>query len=618
MSESEYPASQRITVDAAEQDHRIRAVTVFQTDRAEVRRRVTVELKRGQNYVDIERLPSCINEDSVLVEGIGSAVILDVVYHAPNSTQTTTTLVDDSPVAVCHRELESLKQDRNIAREQFKFLSSYGRSLDSKVTNSEELARFLDMFGPRQSEVAKRLQDLDLQIARTQNEYEEKRKLHRIEHDEKRCTKISVVVYADNDGKAEIMLTYVVSHASWTPLYDVHASVGRSQSSASTFDLHYRASITQTTGEDWSSVKLTLSTASPRLGTAIPSLSPWRIHRLQSGRTRSWSPPEVFVPSPAIVQVGHDYRYRRSRSRSSSRSRSPRMIYTEASRPLSPDAGLLLDRGAPAPAYEPPRIRAPSPMRWRDAQAVSSDSINTTFSIPGRSSIQSDETSHKVVIQVLYLQADVEWICVPKKQQNVFLRCDVVNTSDFTLLPGVGRVFLNGNFVSRAHIEHVVPGGSFKISLGSDPNLRVTYPSVRTLNHTTPQPTFLSRNKEDANKNITTYSQRITIRDPGSSAASQLHIFDQVPVSTDTIITVKVLVPPGLGPAVLPANDTTGKSNGKTRDWVQVRKGVKARWAPLEVGGEGVVEWVCDAGISEDTELELSWEVSAPVNERWQ
>ncbi|KAG9125822.1 hypothetical protein FRC07_006050 [Ceratobasidium sp. 392] len=269
-----------------------------------------------------------------------------------------------------------------------------------------------------------------------------------------------------------------------------------------------------------------------------------------------------------------------------------------------------------APEYSPPRVRAPSPMRWRDAQASSTDALNTTFTIAGRSNIPSDETSHKVAIQVLHLQANVEWICIPRKQLSVFLKCNVVNTSEFTLLPGAARIFLDSNFVTKTHIEHVTPGDLFELSLGSDPALRVTYPPVRTLNHTTPQSTFLSR-KDDANRNIATYSQRITMRNPSSAVAPGLHVYDHIPVSTDTVINVKVLSPAGLGPVVLPASETIGKINSKSRDWVHVRQGVKARWAPLDVGGEGTVEWVCDLGVAEEIELELSWEVSAPVGERW-
>src|SRR5258708_17423102 len=41
--------------------------------------------------------------------------------------------------------------------------------------------------------------------------------------------------------------------------------------------LQYRASISQETGEDWKGIALTLSTASPLVGSEIPKLGPWTI-----------------------------------------------------------------------------------------------------------------------------------------------------------------------------------------------------------------------------------------------------------------------------------------------------------------------------------------------------
>lgn len=59
-----------------------------------------------------------------------------------------------------------------------------------------------------------------------------------------------------------------MSNAKWEPVYDLHAS----SKETSSVTLHYRAHVTQTTGEDWKDTELTLSTAAaqaneiPRLG----------------------------------------------------------------------------------------------------------------------------------------------------------------------------------------------------------------------------------------------------------------------------------------------------------------------------------------------------------------
>ena len=149
----------------------------------------------------------------------------------------------------------------------------------------------------------------------------------------------------------------------------------------------------------------------------MPSLSPWRIgcppqNPVISRRRRSRS------HSPTrLVQIGS-----RRRSRSRSRSRSP----------------YYFRRGSPSPArvitiqaeeYSAPvqtRHRSPSPIRWRNVENVSSNTLSATFRIPGRSSIPSDDDSHKVVIQVLNLQANLEWVCIPRRLETVFLKVRVM------------------------------------------------------------------------------------------------------------------------------------------------------------------------------------------------
>jgi hypothetical protein len=46
----------------------------------QINRRIEVELKEGQNQVQIKQLPSYLDPDSIRVDGIGDAVIFDVIY----------------------------------------------------------------------------------------------------------------------------------------------------------------------------------------------------------------------------------------------------------------------------------------------------------------------------------------------------------------------------------------------------------------------------------------------------------------------------------------------------------------------------------------------------------
>ncbi|CAE7229178.1 unnamed protein product [Rhizoctonia solani] len=574
---SEQPATNKITVNAAEQDDLIDAVTVFQSHRAEVKRRVNLDLKKGQNHVHIERLPSCLNGDSIRVDGTGTAVIFDVVHHAPSYTSSSSS---DESVTAAQHALDTLQKERDIAREQSEFLASYGKTLDSKNVNIEDVQRFLDMFGPRQVAVAKRIQELDVQVGKARAELDKARsKSYQDRQGEKRGTRVTVTVLAEEDGQAELMVTYVVSNANWTPLYDVRASIAKSPDATSKMILHYRASITQTTGENWPEVALTLSTASPQLGSKVPTLSPWKIG----------------FPTPPPLPPGQGSALMKQTAR---RYCDVELEVEESDQDMGFD---LFDDG---PGYSAPQ------MATRQAHVATAGVLSATFGIPGRSDIPSDEGSHKVVVAVLDLEAELEWICVPREKESVFLTCKVINSSEFTLLPGEASVFMDDNFVSKSRIDHVSPNDSFKTSLGVDSSLRVTYPSAKTLNRTTAQSgfSFLARERQS----ISAQSQRITIRNSRLTSVSDLRVVDHLPVSTDARLKVNVIVPGGLDVQQAPGSPTSPDSESRNKDkqrpWTNVRKGVKARWAPLDVGGEGTVEWNCEIGPSEEVELELAWE----------
>ncbi|KAJ1303532.1 hypothetical protein OPQ81_011717 [Rhizoctonia solani] len=565
----------RITVNTAEQDDCIEAVTIFRSNQAEVKRRINLDLKKGQNHVHIERLPSCLKGDSIRVDGTGTAVIFDVIYHSSYDSRPSS---PDGSVVAAQRTLETLEKERDIAREQSNFLTSYGKTLDSKNVSIEDVQQFLDMFGLRQVAVAKRIQELDVQIERARGELNEaQRESYDYKQGEKRGARVTVTVLAEMDGKVELILKYVVSQARWTPLYDIRASIAKTPDVSSKIMLHYRASIIQTTGEDWPEVALTLSTASPELGSNVPDLTPWKIGF-----------DLAYCPSVEQAYPGAERR-----------------------------AGAGDTSGEDLSAFY--AIGFKSAMPIRQGHVETSGVLSTTFGIPGQSDIPSDEGSHKVVVTVLDLQADPEWICVPRKKENVFLMCKVVNSSEFTLLPGEASVFMDDNFVSKSRIEHVSPNDSFKISLGVDSSLKVTYFSAKTLNRTEAQSGFpiLARERQS----VSAQSHRITIRNSRLTSVSNLRVIDHLPVSTDAKLKVNVIAPSGLDVQRTLGSSTRrnleSREKSKELPWTSVQKGVKARWAPLDVGGEGTVEWRCDIGPSDELELDLAWEVSAPVGRRW-
>ncbi|QRW07374.1 hypothetical protein RhiLY_06373 [Ceratobasidium sp. AG-Ba] len=567
-----------ICVNAADHDDHIESVTVFQANRAEIKRRIKLDLKQGQNCISIEKLPSCVHETRFELRS------------APNPPSSAEVLLGEA-LEEQRYALELLHSERMVAKQQSSYLESYGKALDKK--SIKEAERFLDIFAPRQLTVAKRLQELDIQITRTEKLYNDAyAKARTTPQDKSRRTKITVTVLADIEGQAELLLTYAVSNACWTPLYDIRTSIAKTPDTPSRATLHYRASVTQTTGENWPNVALTLSTASPQLGNNVPSLKAWRI-----GFIAPLPPPPPQPPAP--MPWG-----------------GPSSPFFS---PASPGYTPASPRYSPAsPRYSPYASSRPL-MTHRSARVEGGGVLSASFGISGQSNIPSEDHSHKVVITVVELDAELEWICIPREQENVFLRCKIMNSSLFTLLPGETNVFLDDNFVSKSTIEHVSPNESFRASLGIDSALRVSYPPARTLNRTVNKSGFFMGNNPA--ESIAVCSQRINIRNTRSTTITSLHIFDHVPVSTDADLKINILSPNSLGPIDRPAeseNEVPNDGKKKDRPWTDVKSGIKARWAPLDIGGEGTVEWECKIKPNEEIELDLSWEIQAPVGKSWE
>ena len=65
-----------------------------------------------------------------------------------------------------------------------------------------------------------------------------------------------------------MLLSYLVNNVSWSPKYNIRAFP-----TEKIMTVAYYGLINQTTGEDWTNVKLTLSTAEPFVGPSVPELA---------------------------------------------------------------------------------------------------------------------------------------------------------------------------------------------------------------------------------------------------------------------------------------------------------------------------------------------------------
>ncbi|KIM19584.1 hypothetical protein M408DRAFT_334339 [Serendipita vermifera MAFF 305830] len=573
-------------------ESKVHAVTVFQADRAEVVRLCSVDLTAGQNEVEISQLPTVLDEDSIRVDGIGgNAVISDVIYHPPTSNDS------DKKHELAVKDLQktktALEQQLEICKKQASILETYAGTLKGADTTGTKMNEFLDIYSERQASIDVRTTDLNEQIQAVEEQIKKEKEIWNADDEsKKRAVRITVIVYAENDGPAEISLTYLVSNASWTPLYDLRAAVGAEKTSIS---LQYRATIVQRTGEDWSDVKLTLSTASPQLGSTIPTLQPLWIN--------------------AIVPMYKSMK-RKSVGFGGSISR--------GGAAPAPMMAMSLAPGSAADGYS-------SAFVHQDATAVEG-AMSTSYIIEGLSTIPSDtdatSQAHKVTVAVVDLTADLEWIAVPKEQPSAFLRARVKNTSPYLFLPGRANIFLDDNFVAKSEIEHVSPNETFNCSLGVDPQIKVTY-------HPRTKKSRLQGGLLSTRTTTTASHQKITIKNNRSAAIPRLLVREQIPVSHDERLKVTLIDPANIefpNRNTISAGSFKGDKVAGVLKPVKLSKGVSVRWkvndddepegdadstAGVDGAREGMIEWICEIGSGQSTDLNLAWDVTAPSGLNW-
>lgn len=283
-------------------------------------------------------------------------------------------------------------------------------------------------------------------------------------------------------------ISYLVYNASWSPKYDVRA-FGKDKS----MRINYFGLIKQTTGEDWTDTKISLSTAVPSIGGSVPKLSTQNVSIkpiaknlcLQSYGFREMKMKKKCLPSMAFVDEALE----------ESEISSMDVVKTEATR--------------------------------------SSIGSTSTFMIPRKASIPSDNKTHNVSIAILNLSSEFEYETVPKINTHAYIKAKVKNTSEFALLAGHANVFLDNNFVAKTYLNSYSPQEELNLSLGVDPAVKIDYKPVKK---------YSTQHGLVSKTSLTTYVQLIEIKNTGQNKAKIL-LIDNLPLSSDDKIQVKLLEP---------------------------------------------------------------------------
>ena len=244
---------------------------------------------------------------------------------------------------------------------------------------------------------------------------------------------VAVLIEAAGAGAWELELSYLVSGARWTPIYDARVATGE----RAKFVLSLKALVTQQSGENWENVAMKLSTARPGLGSLPPKLDPIWISEPQHIAYER-------APLPAPMML---------RSR----------VAPSDAQSTDADEDMLSEMSAPAPI---------------EAEDVVADIESTgagatvEFALPRALSVPGDGQNHRVAIATREFPAKFDYLAIPRRVEVAYLRAKATNNSSLALLAGEISIFRDGVFVGKAGLKNTAPGGEFELFLGPDEQVR--------------------------------------------------------------------------------------------------------------------------------------------------
>jgi uncharacterized protein (TIGR02231 family) len=254
----------------AQDSARITAVTLYPGS-ATIER--TARVEPGMTFLQISGLPANFDPRSVRVDADPGVAIGEVStrdFARTEATSSREAQLEERIQGLRDRQAE-LDGEAKAAQMVNEFLSRLGAPGEkpAPIPDARSLVAVVDLIRKGSGESLARVQRVQVQkreIGRRIAALE--RDLAQLKSGARDTRTILVGVAADRAGAARV--SYQVNGAGWRPAY--RASL---DSQASQVELVRQGVVQQSTGEDWSGVKLRLSTGQPRLSPQGPDPRPW-------------------------------------------------------------------------------------------------------------------------------------------------------------------------------------------------------------------------------------------------------------------------------------------------------------------------------------------------------
>ena len=419
----------------------ISTVTVY-PDRARITRVGSATLEAGFHQLVIEELPLRMVRESMRTSARGTikARLLGAQIQRKHYVET-----PSEAIRQLEEQIEGLEDEIGQLDSQAGLIKQQREALDKIAGHSDKFAlalaagemkveQELAIFEALRAQAEKleaearglkgKRKQLEHRLQKLKKDLEQ---LHSIRPRDRHAALVEIEVL--QAGELTVELSYVVTDASWKPIYDLRLV---EEASGNQCEISYMAQVMQNTGESWEGVQLALSTARPALSRGLPELKPWYIRPPAQVQRAYMAAPQAAPPAPAAML---------------------RKAVSDATEEM---AGMA---------------------KFEEAEEVTAEVDKTgaavTYTIPGTVNIPPDGTAHKVTVARFKLPPRLDYLSVPCVSEAVYRRVRIKNDSPYTLLDGQASLFVNDEFIGTAPLSFTAPQAELEAALGVEDRIKI-------------------------------------------------------------------------------------------------------------------------------------------------
>jgi hypothetical protein len=543
---------------------------------AQVTRVAKVELKKGKNEIVISNLSPFINTSSIQVNGNGNYTIASVShkYNFLEEEQKKNQLtILKSKVDSIVNEINIQNAYLTVAIEQENMLiknqSIGGANVGVKTIDLKEAVEYQKQkmmeLELEQVKINAKISVLTILKDKFENQATAAKSLST-----KTTSDVLITINSNETINTELKLSYFVSEAKWLPYYDVKV-----KNIDSPIDFLYKAKISQSTGEEWKDVMLTLSTSEPKLSAQKPYLQKWnlRLNDYSGNKYSTYNLDVSGLPQYNFVQgkltdantgealigvnvtakgttvetvTDVDGNYALEIPNGVKTLVFSYVGYSNLEKPIGSSvvnaalvsegtqldevvvSGMSIKRSKKMLGYSTDRyLNGRSEGTNMVTTEESYTPVDVNFNIKTPYTIWSDGKINSVDINSYDVPATYKYYAIPKLDKSAFLIALLTNWTDLNLLPGEANLYFENTYVGKSVINPDITEDTLEISLGRDKNVIVKRELVKD---------FSKRQLIGSNK-IVNKAWEISVKN-NKKQPIEIILQDQFPISTQKEINV--------------------------------------------------------------------------------